>query len=214
MVIVFPNQKIVTVHKAVVDEKNIYMRINKQAMMDACKALKGTELKAFLYLSSNQNNYEMALSTEDMATQMDGSVRSYQTAVQGLIQKGYLVQDHKNRYDFYEVPNEVETTAVNTQNSADQTENNSMVNSTKSSFCHEENNVEIKHNIKMKIINNKNKDLFDEDSGEWKKITQRIKVDFFQHSIKELSEAAGTEVKPNVINRIISYSAFIFLIKF
>lgn len=207
---VYPNQKIVTVHKAVVDEKNIYMRLNKKAMIDACKNLRGLELNAFLYLSSNQDNYEMALSTEDMAQQMGGSVRSYQTAIRSLIEKGYLVQNHKNRYDFYDFPDEAITVEVNTQEDAVQPEENCALNNAKTSFHQEENHAEIKKNIKKKIKENNNKGLFVENAEEWKNITKQIKVDFLPTSIKRLSEAAGTEVEAKVINRIISYNTKAF----
>lgn len=207
---VYPNQKIVTVHKAVVDEKNIYMRLNKKAMIDACKNLRGLELNAFLYLSSNQDKYEMALSTEDMAQQMGGSVRSYQTAIRSLIDKGYLVQNRKNRYDFYDFPDEAITAEVNTQEDVVQPEENCALNNVKNSFHQEENHVEIKKNIKKKIKENNNKGLFIENSEEWKNIMKWIKVDFLPTSIKRLSEAAGTEVEPKVINRIISYNTKAF----
>ena len=96
MNLVYPNQKIVTIHKAVIDAQNIYLRINKEAMQHASRSLSGEEFKAFMYLASNQDNYEMALSTEDMAAKMGGSVRGMQSAVRNLITKGYLVQQHKN----------------------------------------------------------------------------------------------------------------------
>lgn len=203
---VYPNQKIVTVHKAVVDEKNIYMRLNKKAMLNACKNLRGLELNAFLYLSSNQDSYEMALSTEDMATQMGGSVRSYQTAIRSLVEKGYLVHNRKNRYDFYDFPNEANTAEViNTQKNAIQPEENCALNNGKTAFHQEETHVETKKNTKKKKEENNNKGLFDENSEEWKNVTKRIRVDFLPTSIKKLSEAAGTEVQPKVINRIVSY---------
>ena len=207
---IYPNQKIVTVHKAVVDEKNIYMRLNKKAMIEACKKLRGLELNAFLYLSSNQDKYEMALSTEDMAQQMGGSVRSYQTAIRSLIEKGYLVQNHKNHYDFYDFPDNVKTTDVNTQEDAVQPEENCPLNNVKTSLYKAEKHVEIKNNIKKKKEENNNKDLFVENSEEWKNITKRIKVNFLPISIKRLSEAANTEVQPKVINRIISYNTSAF----
>jgi hypothetical protein len=208
--IVYPNQKIVTVHKAVVDEKNIYMRLNKKAMIEACKNLSGLELNAFLYLSSNQDKYELALSTEDMSQQMGGSVRSYQNAIRTLIKKGYLVKNHKNRYDFYDFPDQSKTAAVNTQEVAVQPEENCTINNVKTALYQEEKCVEIKKDIKKKTKENNNKDLFDANSEEWKNITKRIKVEFLPTSIKKLSEAAGTEVQPKVINRIISYNANAF----
>ena len=202
---VYPNQKIVTVHKAVVDEKNIYMRLNKKAMLNACKNLRGLELNAFLYLSSNQDGYEMALSTDDMATQMGGCVRSYQTAIRSLVEKGYLVHNRKNLYDFYDFPNGAKTAEVNTQEDAVQPEENCVLNNGKTSFHQEETHVEIKKNTKKKKEENNNKGLFVENSEEWKNITKRINVNFLPYSIKRLSETAGTEVQPKVINRIISH---------
>lgn len=209
MNLVYPNQKIVTIHKAPVDAQNIYLRIKKEAMQNASQNLSGEEFKAFMYLASNQDNFEMALSTEDMAAKMGGSIRGMQSAVRKLIAKGYLVQQYKNRYDFFESPNEHQEKQDLAQKKGSKTPQNGMVKNQKTSFYKEEKNVEIINN-KNNTKDNNNKDLLVENSEEWKMITKRIKVNFSPLSIAALSQAAGTEVSPRVINWVISYNTKAF----
>ena len=210
MNLVYPNQKIVTIHKTPVDAQNIYLRIKKEAMQNASRNLSGEEFRAFMYLASNQDNYEMALSTEDMAAKMGGSIRGMQSAVRKLIKKGYLVQQHKNHYDFYESPNENQEKQDLAQKKESKPQKNGMIKNQKTSFYQEEKNGEIINNNKNNTKDNNNKDLLVENSGEWKMITQRIKVDFSPRSIAALSQVAGTEVSPRVINWIISYNTKAF----
>ena len=210
MNLVYPNQKIVTIHKAPVDAQNIYLRIKKEAMQSASQNLSGEEFKAFMYLASNQDNYEMALSTEDMAAKMGGSIRGMQSAVRKLIVKGYLVQQHKNRYDFYESPNEHQEKQDLTQKKESKPPENGKLKNQKTSFYKEEKNVEIINNNKKNTKDNNNKDLLVENSEEWKMITQRIRVNLSARSIAALSQAAGTEVSPRVINWIISHNTRAF----
>lgn len=210
MKVVYPNQKIVTIHKAATDEKNIYMRLNIQALFDASKGFSEAELKVFLYLAGNQDNYQMALSTEDIHTQMGISVGAAQAAVRKLVEKGYLVQNHKSYYDFYETPCEPHVTKGSAKNNDCKTTKSNTSKQQSVSLYPEEKHVEIKHTKNEKKVNNSNTSLLIDDAEEWKKITNRIKVNFLPHTIKALSQAAGTEVSPRVINRIISHNANAF----
>ena len=108
---IHPNQKLVTIHKAPTDKDHVYGVLNKDAMYEACNNLSHNELKLFLYLSSNQDDYYTALSAGDIANKVGAGVDSIRTSVKGLSSKGYLVKKHGNSFDFYEAPQK----NVNTQ---------------------------------------------------------------------------------------------------
>ena len=102
MVVVYPNQKIVTVHKAPANKENVYGVLNKAAAFSALQNLTHNELKVFMYLALNQPDYCMALSTSDIAAKVGSTEDGMRKAVQGLIKKGYMVQEHGRAYAFYE----------------------------------------------------------------------------------------------------------------
>lgn len=98
----YPNQREITVHKAPL--RNNYLGINKEVFSNACKTLTAHELKLYLYLSANMNNYKFALS-QVAVTEFTGMARStFYDQVHNLINKGYLVHRGGNQYDFYEDP--------------------------------------------------------------------------------------------------------------
>lgn len=98
----YPNQKIVTVFKAEANKEHTYAVINKDALFRAARELTHNELKVFLYLASNQNEYCLALSTADIAEKMGANKRKIQEAINGLIEKKYIEHMVGNSYDFYE----------------------------------------------------------------------------------------------------------------
>lgn len=98
----YPNQKIITINKAKTDKQNTYATINKECLIKAVTELKHNELKIYLYLASNQNGYQLALSSADVAEKTNASKRKIQEAINSLIEKGYLVETGANSYDFIE----------------------------------------------------------------------------------------------------------------
>lgn len=98
------NQKIVKICKAKTDKGNIYGILNKDCSMRAMRELKHNELKVYLYLVLNQDNYDLALSTKDISEKTKANQRKIQEAINGLIEKGYLkqIEDGSNIYIFYE----------------------------------------------------------------------------------------------------------------
>lgn len=103
-----PNQKITQVHKEPTDEKNIYAKINNEALCKAAMDLKGSTFKLWIYFAKNQNNYQFELSSKAVENYCGISDKTYRESVKELISKGYLVQRCKNYYDFYEIPRVVE----------------------------------------------------------------------------------------------------------
>jgi hypothetical protein len=61
-------------------------------------------LVLYLYLASNADNYNLALSWVAVREAVGMARSTYNDQVQNLIDKGYLVLSHGNTYDFYEVP--------------------------------------------------------------------------------------------------------------
>jgi hypothetical protein len=76
---------------------------NLEALQAAMQTLNGSGLKLWLYLDKNQDGYRFELSRVDCA-KWGIKKDSYYSAVDELINKGFLVQDHygSNMYWFYE----------------------------------------------------------------------------------------------------------------
>ena len=145
MTVTYPNQKIITVHKAPANKDHIYGTMNKAVTFRNFSGLSLNEIKAYTYLCLNQDGYSMALSTEDMANQLGSSTQCMRTAVNGLKKKGYLVRNHGNYYDFVEDPLGVaqEAEIETNRNNDVKTHKKVMVNNRKTNVYREENEGEI-----------------------------------------------------------------------
>lgn len=89
-----PNQKTVKLApRTKRDSEHLYSMNNLDALQMAMKTLNGSGLKLWLYLNKNQDGYRLELSRVDCAN-WGIKKDSYYKAVEELIQKGYLVQDH------------------------------------------------------------------------------------------------------------------------
>ena len=77
--------------------------MNLDAMQEAMKVLNGSGLKLWLYLNKNQDGYKFELSRVECAKWGIKKDRYY-SAVEELVKKGFLVQDHfgSNLFWFYE----------------------------------------------------------------------------------------------------------------
>ena len=98
------NQKIIQLAPRTARDKiHLYATINLDALQAAMQVLNGSGLKLWLYLNKNQNNYKLELSRVACAG-WGIKKDSYYSAVDELIKKGFLVQDHygSNVYWFYE----------------------------------------------------------------------------------------------------------------
>ena len=103
------NQKhIGSINKAPCDDKNIYLKININAVQGASLALKPSTFKVWMYFAKNQDGYEFDLSSVAVCSFCNISDKTYREAIKELVEKRYLLQRHKNVYDFYEVPQELE----------------------------------------------------------------------------------------------------------
>lgn len=115
--ITYANQRRITIHREVPkgtkDSKRSYVIAYNDNINDAMKNLsKATSFKVYMYMLGNVDNYHFALSTQDIADVCGMSKDTAKSAVNDLIEKGYLVLREKHSYDFYERPRGEELVAV------------------------------------------------------------------------------------------------------
>ena len=98
-----PNQRVIIVHRAKKNERN-FIQLDKDIMAMALAQLNYSELKLWIYLCGNMDNYHLAFSPADIEAKTSLSRSSYYNAFSGLLDKGYLVLAQGNLYHFYERP--------------------------------------------------------------------------------------------------------------
>lgn len=103
-----PNQKTIITKKEKCDTKNLYAKINLKALENAMQNLKGETFKLWIYFSKNQDNYTFYLSKVDVLNYGVGSASSYNRGIAELIEKGYLKEVSKEKYNFIEFPQKEE----------------------------------------------------------------------------------------------------------
>ena len=212
MIFTYPNQKIVTVHKAPADKDHFYGILNKEALFNACRELTSNELKVFLYAATNQQGYQMALSTTDIAAQVGSTVDGIRTAIRGLVKKGYMEQDHGNYYTFYELPHDEKPNDQNhhdDKNSAIVPEIPMLTNGKTSGYQVESEGEIIKEEYRKSTINYIVEGNLS-NSKEWDEIFGRIRVQCYPHTLKRLENVVGTELDARVVGKIVNdkWSAF------
>lgn len=109
--ITYPNQKMVTVHKA--DLGTSFLGVNNEVWMAACRDLGYPAMVLYLYLSANANNYQFALSPAAIQNALGMPRTTYRDQIQNLSNKGYLVERGGNRFDFYETPQKQSIQIIN-----------------------------------------------------------------------------------------------------
>lgn len=107
----YPNQRTVTIHKEPLNKN--FLSINLDVLREACQRLTAYELKLYLYLASNKDNYNLALSQVAVTNAVNLPRSTYYDQVKNLVNKGYLVNRGGNKYDFYEIPqNDLKSSVV------------------------------------------------------------------------------------------------------
>lgn len=205
MNMVYPNQKIVTVHKAPANSTNYYGILNKLAAQRASRELTQNEMRVYLYLTLNQTNFQMALSTSYISQNYGGSVDGLQAAIKGLIKKGYLVKEKGNHYHFYDDPEMANHVSEDSIQDDIRAEQENFKSENVDNFCNKpgDNSVEI---IKKDYIENTkeyNDALLDSFPDEWDFVFKKIQVKKYAHSMKQLTEAVGYVPDVFVIKRIV-----------
>ena len=102
MAITYPNQRIICVHREPFSSD--FLGIKNENWQAACRDLRPHAFVLYLYLASNKDNYNLALSPAAVAEAIGMPRSTYHDQIKVLISKGYLVPSHGNTYDFYEKP--------------------------------------------------------------------------------------------------------------
>ena len=99
-----PNQRVISVNKAVCDKENKYTTNNLDAVDEAAFNLQSKGgFKLYMYMAKNQNKYTFALSSKDFMLWSGLGKQAYNTAFADLVTQGYLVQgSQKNLFLFYD----------------------------------------------------------------------------------------------------------------
>lgn len=100
--ITFPNQKVIHINKPNLDGNYLSVGINDWA--EASKNLSPNTFKVYLYIASNADGFDLALSRQAVMNLLSISKDSYIRAVKELEDKHYIVLKQGNIYDFYTVP--------------------------------------------------------------------------------------------------------------
>lgn len=98
----FPNQRTVIVHREKVETD--FLGIKNENWQAAARDLRPHALLLYLYLASNRDNFELALSPAAVLEAVGMPRSTYHDQFHVLESKGYLVPKHGNTYEFYEVP--------------------------------------------------------------------------------------------------------------
>ncbi len=97
-----PNQKTVQIHRH--RPCNGFLGINHSSWKPAARDLGAQAFMLYIYLASNANGYELALSPTAVRNAIGMPESTCRDQIRKLIAKGYLLLRTGNTYDFYEVP--------------------------------------------------------------------------------------------------------------
>ena len=97
-----PNQRVVTIHRE--KARSDFLGIKNENWQSAARDLGAHALLLYLYLASNADGYDLALSPTAIRQAVGMARSTYHDQFARLIDKGYLVETGGSTYDFYEVP--------------------------------------------------------------------------------------------------------------
>lgn len=102
-------QKKIVVHKVPFkkedDKNNIYGTINREAMYKSLELLNFVEFKVYMFIATNKDGYDFKLSTKYISNKIRTDQRNVQRAMNGLLEKGFLIKNENGGFDFYEDKN-------------------------------------------------------------------------------------------------------------
>ena len=96
--VVYPNQKVITVLKE--ECKEDFLQVNNSNWQVACANLTYSAFKIYLYMSSNKNGYSFALSYETVNELIPMNRKTYDKSIKELKDCGYLCQAKGNAWSF------------------------------------------------------------------------------------------------------------------
>lgn len=97
-----PNQRTIQVHRE--RPNGDFLGIKNANWMYASKDLGAHALRLYLYLASNADGYELALSPAAITDAIGMPRSTYHDQFKILVDKGYLIETSSNHYSFYEKP--------------------------------------------------------------------------------------------------------------
>lgn len=106
-----PNQRTINhIYKEPCDANNIYAKINKDALFRARRELTDGEFSLWIFFASQSERLtDYDFGPTIIEKELGIKRAKYTSAIDGLVQKGYLVPaERKGYYDFYEVPSNIE----------------------------------------------------------------------------------------------------------
>lgn len=106
----FPNQRTITIHREAA--RSDFLGIKNDNWQAAARDLGAHALMLYMYLASNANGYNLALSPVAVRQAIGMARSTYHDQFHKLVDKGYLVPSTGNTFEFYEAPK----TAAQTKN--------------------------------------------------------------------------------------------------
>lgn len=101
-VITYPNQRVININRE--SAKSDFLGIKNVNWQAAARDLGAHALMLYLYLASNADGYNLALSPAAIRQAIAMPRSTYQDQFVKLIDRGYIVQESGNVYNFYETP--------------------------------------------------------------------------------------------------------------
>ena len=101
-VITYPNQRVININRE--SAKSDFLGIKNVNWQAAARDLGAHALMLYLYLAANADGYNLALSPAAIRQAIAMPRSTYQDQFAKLIDRGYIVQESGNVYNFYERP--------------------------------------------------------------------------------------------------------------
>lgn len=101
-IITYPNQRVISIHREAA--KSNFLGIKNENWQAAARDLGAHALMLYLYLAANADGYNLALSPAAIRQAIAMPRSTYQDQFVKLIDRGYIVQESGNVYNFYETP--------------------------------------------------------------------------------------------------------------
>lgn len=102
MIYSFPNQRTIKIHREAA--KRDFLGIKNENWQAAARDLGAHSLMLYLYLASNADGYNIALSPVAVRQAIGMARSTYHDQFHRLVDKGYLIPVSGNTFEFYEVP--------------------------------------------------------------------------------------------------------------
>lgn len=98
----YPNQRIIKVHRE--KPTSDFLGIKNENWQAACRDLGAHSTMLYLYIASNADNYEFALSQRAVQQSIGMPRSTYYDQFHKLVDRGYLKQSNGSTYEFFEKP--------------------------------------------------------------------------------------------------------------